>query len=148
MTSTIRRRCTRVIATTRTLTAILRGRIRGRNHNQQLGRFRVAAITIGLILPLVGAIAVASSSATSSAAAVNCSAHFGTTGRFGTVELFNYITAYGDPACTGSRYRAFEYVAATYPATTVDYIGFEPSIGFRSWDCGNPGTAVTVEPET
>jgi hypothetical protein len=29
-----------------------------------------------------------------------------------------------------------EYIAVTYPATNIDFIGFEPSVGVREWDCG------------
>lgn len=91
----------------------------------------------GVVLSVMaGALLAARSPSTSNAAAVNCGSHWASSGWFGSIELISYITAYGDPACSGSRYRAFEYVAVTYPATYIDWIGFEQSIGVRAWECG------------
>jgi len=96
--------------------------------------FRVAVLLGGIMLPVVATtIALWPNEAEASA---NCSSHYGTTGHFGSIDLYNYLTGFGDPACTGSRYRAMEYIAVTYPATNIDFIGFEPSVGVREWDCG------------
>lgn len=69
---------------------------------------------------------------------VNCGADYGTAGSFGGVALLNYLTGYGDPGCTGNRYRAFEYIVNTSPYTTVDYLGWPytggSTIGTREWD--------------
>lgn len=64
-----------------------------------------------------------------------CGLH-GTASTIGGTGIFTDLAAYGDPGCTGTRARQFYHRAGTSPSTALAYIGFEPSVGLRAWDCG------------
>lgn len=96
---------------------------------------RATFLVIGLLAPVAGLTAIAWPREVS-AAQVYC----GSVQNHGVVSgvtVRSIIDATADPACwSGSRARLFDHVASPSPYTVLDYIGYEPSIGYRQWNCG------------
>ena len=88
------------------------------------------------IVLIIAALSLFVSGQRTMAASTYCGLH-GTSSSIGGTFIYTDLAAYGDPGCNGTRTRLFFHRAATSPSTTLAYIGFEPSIGLRAWDCGN-----------
>jgi len=87
------------------------------------------------IVSILAALALFAGEERTMAASTYCGLH-GTVSTIGGTGIFTDLAAYGDPGCTGTRTRQFYHRAGTSPSTTLAYIGFEPSVGLRAWDCG------------
>lgn len=89
---------------------------------------------VAIMLMLVGLSLVVNEQPTR-AASTYCGVH-GSVSSIGGTGIYSDLMAYGDSGCTGTRSRQFYHRAATSPSTTLAYIGYEPSVGLRAWDCG------------
>lgn len=84
----------------------------------------------GLLAPAAGIGILILQPSLASAAPINCGTHQNP-GSIGPCSVNSYITAYGDPACTGVRYRAYDHYGTS--SGTLDQIAFS---AYRGWNCG------------
>jgi hypothetical protein len=90
----------------------------------------MAVIALGLLAPAAVPMMAMQWSGSTPAAQVNCGTHANPK-TLGPYTVNSYIVAYGDPACTGNRYRAYDHYGLASAAITE--IDFSP---YRGWDCG------------
>ncbi len=98
-----------------------------------VANFKFLAILGGFIAPLLAIGAIAAWPSDASASTVGCGRH-NFAGTLGPYSVDSYIDAYGDPACSGNRFRAFDHYGTSTGG--IDLIAFAATVGYRGWDCG------------